>query len=289
MVVRIADPAAALCAADMHLDDTDPALAAGFFAALEAGLAQVTMQAAAGSAAASEGAEADRAAPADHAPTLFLLGDLFEYWIGDDYLSEAAQGLASRLARFTASGGRVFLMHGNRDFLLNVPIPGKEDLTPFSARCGATLLPDPSVIEVAGRRVGLSHGDALCTDDIRYQQWRALCRSEPWQQQFLARPVAERLALAQSLRKQSIQAQAVTETLSDVNQPAVDALMSDLDTNLLIHGHTHQPMLHQWDWRVAAGGGAGAKRSRRVLSDWAAAPPRGSLLALSEAATPPAC
>ena len=79
-----------------------------------------------------------------------------------------------RLARFTASGGRVFLMHGNRDFLLDVPIPGKEDLTPFSARCGATLLPDPSVIEVAGRRVGLSHGDALCTDDIRYQQWRAL-------------------------------------------------------------------------------------------------------------------
>lgn len=286
MVVRIADPAAALCAADMHLDDTDPALAARFFAALEAGLAQVTAQAAAWSAAGNECAEGDRA---DHAPTLFLLGDLFEYWIGDDYLSEAAQGLALRLARFTASGGRVFLMHGNRDFLLDVPIPGKEDLTPFSARCGATLLPDPSVVEVAGRRVGLSHGDALCTDDIRYQQWRALCRSRAWQQQFLARPVAERLALARSLRQQSIQAQAVTETLSDVNRSAVDALMTNLDTRLLIHGHTHQPMLHQWDWRGEAEGGAGAKRSRRVLSDWAAAPPRGSLLPLSEAATPPAC
>jgi UDP-2,3-diacylglucosamine hydrolase len=296
MVVRIADPAAALCAADMHLDDTDPELAACFFSALEAGLTQVLAQAATGQAAPARRATYPPAPPlagatdaGDHAATLFLLGDLFEYWIGDDYLSEAAHGLSLRLARFTASGGRVFLMHGNRDFLMDVPVPGRADLTRFSARCGATLLPDPCIVEVGGRRVGLSHGDALCTDDTRYQQWRALCRSDAWQQEFLARPVAERLALAQSLRQQSIQAQAVTETLSDVNQAAVDDLMTRLDTSLLIHGHTHQPKLHQWQWQDKAAGGIVTRRSRRVLSDWAAAPPRGSLLPLSEAATPPAC
>ncbi len=251
----------------MHLDGTYPSVAQRFLDLLDVTLA---------------------AAPAGfEAPCLFLLGDIFEYWIGDDHLPAVAQTLAARLSAFSRSGGRVFLMHGNRDFLLGVPMPLKPQATRFPARCGATLLPDPVVIEVAGRRVALSHGDALCTDDLRYQQWRLQCRSAHWQQQFLSRPVKERLAMARSLRQQSMQAQAVTETISGVNQAAVDALMTQLDTGLLIHGHTHQPMLHHWQTGAGAGTTATGERSawrlRWVLSDWAAEPPRGGVLPITAA------
>lgn len=174
-------------------------------------------------------------------------------------------------------------MHGNRDFLLDVPVPSRPGLASFSSRCSATLLPDPAVIEVAGMRIGLSHGDALCIDDTRYQQWRALCRSPAYQQQFLARPASERLAMAQQLRRQSIQAQAVTETLGDVNPEAVDELMTRLATPLLIHGHTHRPMLHRWP--APADAGPQDERQRWVLSDWSASPPRGDVLPLSDLAT----
>lgn len=266
--IRIAQPEAAWFASDMHLDDSQPGVARRFLDLLEAALAST-----------STGTEPS---------CLFLLGDIFEYWIGDDHLPEVARSLAARLSAFSRSGGRVFLMHGNRDFLLDVPLPSQPNASRFSVRCGATLLPDPSVIDVAGRRVALSHGDALCTDDERYQQWRLLCRSAAWQQQFLGRPVAERLALAQSLRQQSIQAQAVTETVSDVNQVAVDLLMTKLDSNLLIHGHTHQPMLHRWCSGASPGTAAAVRRGERrlrwVLSDWAAEPPRGGIQPLTEAA-----
>jgi UDP-2,3-diacylglucosamine hydrolase len=262
--VEIAQPEAALFASDMHLDDAHPALIEHFLESLDASLASVLAR--------------------FREPALFLLGDLFEYWIGDDHVPPVAQALSARLAAFGDAGGRVFLMHGNRDFLMDVPLPADPLAPTFSARCGASLLPDPTVIEVAGRRIGLSHGDALCTDDTRYQQWRALCRSAAWQQPFLARTVAERLAMAASLRQQSMQAQAVTETLSDVNQAAVDALMTRLDTTLLIHGHTHQPRLHRWSHS-----GGDPVRQRWVLSDWAVAPPRGAVMSLAAAATLPAC
>ena len=252
-LLRIASAEAALFASDMHLDDAQPRSAGRFFERLDETLAvAVARTASAG------------------APVLFLMGDLFEYWVGDDHEPAVGQALAERLARFSAAGGRVFLMHGNRDFLLDVPIPSQPDLASFTSRCRAKLLPDPAVIEVAGRRIALSHGDALCTDDIRYQQWRALCRSDDWQRQFLARPLAERLAMAQAMRRQSMQAHAVTETLTDVNQATVDALMTRLDTPLLVHGHTHQPMVHGW-----------GERRRWVLSDWSASPPRGEVLPLS--------
>jgi UDP-2,3-diacylglucosamine hydrolase len=252
-LLRIRSPEAALFASDMHLDDAQPQSAAHFFARLDAALAEGLAQ-----------------AGIRGAPALFLLGDLFEYWIGDDHQPAVAHALAARLAAFASAGGRVFLMHGNRDFLLDAPLTSPSAVPSFSSRCRATLLDDPSVVEVAGRRVGLSHGDGLCTDDTRYQQWRALCRSLPWQQQFLSRPIDERLAMARAMRQQSMQAQAVTETLTDVNQDALDQLMTLLDTPLLIHGHTHMPMLHRWDQRL-----------RWVLSDWAASPPRGEVLPLS--------
>jgi UDP-2,3-diacylglucosamine hydrolase len=263
-VLRAADPRSVMVASDMHLHESDPALSTRFFALLDEALAQ--------------------ALGGDEPPALFLLGDLFEYWVGDDHLPDLAISMAERLAAFAAHGGRVFLMHGNRDFLLDVALPARPDVPRFSSRCGASLLPDPVTIEVAGQRIALSHGDGLCTDDTRYQQWRLLCRSPAWQQQFLSRPVAERLALAQSLRQQSMQAQAVTETISDVNPVAVDALMTRLSSGLLIHGHTHQPMLHRW--RSATASGAAARdRLRWVLSDWAADPPRGDVLPITVAAT----
>jgi UDP-2,3-diacylglucosamine hydrolase len=259
--IRIAHDAAALFASDMHLDDTCPALTERFLESLDRGIAGCR---------------------AEDAPALFLLGDLFEYWIGDDHVPPAAQALCARLAAFGRTGGRVYLMHGNRDFLLDVPLPSRPDVEPFSARCGTVLLADPTVIAVGGRRIALSHGDALCTDDVRYQQWRALCRSPAWQQAFLARPVAERLTMARNLRQQSMQAKAVTETVSDVNPGAVEELMNRLDTALLIHGHTHRPMVH----RLPSARKVGA-RERWVLSDWAVSPPRGDVVSL--AAIPPAC
>jgi UDP-2,3-diacylglucosamine hydrolase len=266
-VLRIADPEAALFASDMHLHESDPRLAERFFSRLQATLA---------SALARTGK-----------PVLFLLGDLFEYWIGDDHVPAIAWSMAERLSAFTRDGGSVFLMHGNRDFLIDVPIPSRPDVEAFSARCGASLLPDPAVIEVAGRRIALSHGDALCTDDIGYQQWRALCRSTEWQQQFLSLPVDERLAMAHALREQSLKAQTTTETTHDVNPAAVDALMASLDSDWLIHGHTHQPMLHCWSGPPLADG-AGS-RVRWVLSDWSVSPPRGSLVSLAAGVIQPAC
>lgn len=272
-VIQVARAEAALFASDMHLDDNDSELTSRFLQLLDEALTA---------------ALPPRPSPTparDDAPALFLMGDLFEYWIGDDHVPAAAQALAARLSAFAGAGGRVFLMHGNRDFLIDVALPPDRDgsrcrATRFSTRCGARLLSDPAVIEVAGRRVALSHGDALCADDTRYQQWRALCRSPEWQQGFLARPVQERLAMARSVRQQSKEARVVTETVSDVNQTAVDELMTRLDALLLIHGHTHQPGLHRW-----TAPGNGGWRQRRVLSDWAVLPPRGEVSTLAAMAT----
>jgi len=274
--VRVASAGSALFASDMHLDDSDPALSSRFLESLDAGCA----------------ASLASLEPGEAAPALFLLGDLFEYWIGDDDVPTAAQAVADRLAAFAEAGGRVFLMHGNRDFLLDAPLPAQPDVPKYSARCHAVLLPDPSLIEVGGRRIVLSHGDALCTDDHRYQQWRALCRSAGWQQQFLGRPVAERRAMALQLRQQSMQAQATTETLTDVNRHAAEQLMRQMGSTLLIHGHTHRPRLHRWpapaedgqDPRPASGQGM---LERWVLSDWGLTPLRGAVV--SAAAIPPAC
>ncbi len=283
--VRVASAAAALFASDMHLDEAAPELTGRFLQALDEALAASLGREARAAAAHDRGPDA-----AVGAPALFLLGDLFEYWIGDDHLCAPAQALATRLDGFVRAGGRVFLMHGNRDFLVDAPLPSP--VPAFSARCSARLLPDPCLIEVAGRRIALSHGDLLCTDDVRYQQWRALSRSRAWQAEFLARPVAQRLAMALSLRQQSVEAQAVTETLSDVNQAAVDRLMDRMDTSLLIHGHTHRPQVHHWHLPAGACSGANSgspprARHRWVLSDWAVSPPRGAVVPL--AAIAPVC
>ena len=135
------------------------------------------------------------------------------------------------------------------------------------------------MVEIAGQRVLLSHGDPLCTDDVPYQQWRAQCRQPAWQAALLARSVPERIALAQSLRQQSAQQQQSAAVLADVNRDAVNAAMGAHDCPVLVHGHTHRPALHRWSH-------PSGQRTRWVLSDWtegdASTPPRGHVMSFAE-------
>jgi UDP-2,3-diacylglucosamine hydrolase len=198
---------------------------------------------------------------------LFLLGDIFEFWIGDDADNPYDGRLADALSTLARHGTRVWLMRGNRDFLLDVPVAGAD--LPYSARCGATMLDDPVVIDLHGTRTALVHGDAQCTDDLAYQKWRATCRDPRYQQAYFSRPMAERIELVRSVRSASEAGKrTMEEMLMDVNPQAIGDLMQRLDVNLMIHGHTHRPGCHR------IGG-----RTRWVLPDWDAAAPRGDLLA----------
>lgn len=244
-MLRIPSDEPALFASDMHLAPEDPATAERFFEAL-----------------------------GRHGPVarhVFLLGDLFELWVGDDAADPLAVRLAALLAELADRGTRIWLMRGNRDFLLDVPVPGETSAKErFSARCGATMLTDPCPLELHGTPALLAHGDALCTDDRVYQQWRDTCRDPAWQQTFLARPPTERFAMGRSMRETSEAGKhEQPAALMDVNQQAVDAMMTAADASLLIHGHTHRPAEHQWRH-------AGATRRRVVLTDWDAS--RGTLL-----------
>ncbi len=202
---------------------------------------------------------------------LFLLGDLFELWVGDDGADAIAARFASMLATVASSGTHVWMMRGNRDFLLDVPVPGFEGGA-FSQRCGATLLPDPFALSLHGQAALLAHGDALCTDDLVYQQWRQTCRNPAWQQGLLGRSLAERLAIGRNARESSEAGKReMAGALMDVNQAAVDAAMDAAGASLLIHGHTHRPAVHRWQHR-------GATRTRVVLTDWDASADRGHLL-----------
>lgn len=202
---------------------------------------------------------------------LFLLGDVFEMWVGDDSREVLAEPLAQRLADLSRNGTHVWLMRGNRDFLLDVPF-AQSSVSAFSTRCGAQLLPDPCVIELHGRRTVLTHGDALCTDDVVYQQWRATCRHAAWQQAMLARPLAERELLGRQAREHSEAGKREqSDSIMDVNADAVDRLMTEADVSLMIHGHTHRPAVHRWDSN-------GQARTRVVLPDWHAEPDRGYVL-----------
>jgi UDP-2,3-diacylglucosamine hydrolase len=201
---------------------------------------------------------------------VFLLGDLFELWVGDDGADPLAGRLASLLAGLAGRGTRVWLMRGNRDFLLDVPVPDAPARQPYSSRCGATMLADPTPIELHGVAALIAHGDALCTDDLEYQRWRDTCRDPAWQQAFLSRPLSDRFAMGRAMRETSEAGkQMQTTALTDVNPDTVNAVMDDADASLLIHGHTHRPAVHRWAH-------AGGTRRRVVLSDWDT--DRGSLL-----------
>jgi UDP-2,3-diacylglucosamine hydrolase len=191
--------------------------------------------------------------PAREARELYILGDLFEAWIGDDDDDPRLQPVIAALRGLTAAGIACAIMHGNRDFLLGPK---------FCAATGTRLLGDYERITLFGEAVLLTHGDLLCTDDTRYMTLRDELRSAEWQRDFLRRPLGERRQIASDLRQLSTTEIATkSDYIMDVNQRAVERAMRDHGVSLLLHGHTHRPAVHRFmlDGREAA---------RIVLGAW---------------------
>jgi UDP-2,3-diacylglucosamine hydrolase len=188
------------------------------------------------------------------ADALYILGDFFEYWIGDDDLGEPFNAVVAGLLKdLTGHGVPVYLMHGNRDFLI-----GEE----FCAATGASLLPDPTVAEIGGVKTLLVHGDTLCTDDVEYQAWRRKARDPAFQAAFLAKSLAERRQTVSQMREKSRQVvQEKAAEIMDVNDDAVRQAMRSAGVRRLIHGHTHRPGRHELDID-------GERGERWVLPDW---------------------
>lgn len=185
---------------------------------------------------------------------LYILGDLFEYWVGDDG-ADALGHLAveASLRRTVERGTRVYFIHGNRDFLVGEA---------FASRTGCTLLPDPVVITPDGLRILLTHGDALCTDDVEHQASRKRMLSGKWKLAFLDQPLDQRMATADAMRQQSERGkQQKSMEIMDVNQDAVEAMMREHDVRIMIHGHTHKPAAHEFEID-------GELARRYVLGDW---------------------
>lgn len=205
---------------------------------------------------------------------LYVLGDLFEAWIGDDCLApeyaasnpNAAlyQSVIDLFKNYADNQGELLFMHGNRDFLL-----GQR----FEKVTNGKLLPEPSFVNWHDQKMALMHGDSLCTDDVAYQQFRGMVRNPAWQTEFLDYPMAKRIEIANSLREQSKQAQTEkSNEIMDVNQQAVEAFFVESKIDCLIHGHTHRQATHQLDI-------GGVAKKRVVLSDWGE---RGFYLAVTE-------
>ena len=230
----------ALFISDLHLQQSHPRTAAAFFRFLD-----------------------EHAA---HADQLYLLGDIFEYWAGDDDLGEPFHArVVDALRALSDSGVALFWMAGNRDFLV-----GKG----FAEAAGLTLLDEPHVATVGGRRIALVHGDAECTLDINYMEFRAMVRDRAWQDQFLAMPLAQRKAIIAGLREGSREAHTTKSCdIMDVTPDAIEAVFDATGAEILIHGHTHRPALHLH----------GDKR-RYVLPDWEldVQPPRGGWIAVDD-------
>ena len=191
---------------------------------------------------------------ASTADSLYILGDLFEYWVGDDDLSEPFHSvIAGFLRRLSAGGVALYVMHGNRDFLF-----GRQ----FAEQTGARLLADPATLELGGVKTLLMHGDTLCTDDVDYQRWRQVSRAPDWQQEFASKPLAERRRVARELRVQSGRAiKAKQEEIMDVTPSAVREVLRMHGASRLIHGHTHRPGRHELELD-------GRRCERWVLPDW---------------------
>lgn len=189
---------------------------------------------------------------------LYILGDLFEVWLGDDDPNPYHRDMKLALRALSIAGVPIFFMHGNRDFMIGPQ---------FATETGVTILDDPTIVNIYGRDVLLSHGDALCTDDVEYQQVRTMTRDPEWQSMMLAKTIAERTAFAVQAREQSIaRASAVGEAsihddIMDVNQDAVVSTLLEHGVDTLLHGHTHRPAVHDVDL------GKGTA-TRIVLGDW---------------------
>lgn len=212
---------------DLHLDPGRPAITALFFDFLQA--------------------------RARSATALYILGDLFEAWIGDDDDAPLATEVATHLRAVRDSGVALYFVHGNRDFLLGPD---------YAARAGLALLPETRVIDLYGTPTLIMHGDTLCTDDVDYQAFRAKVRNPAWQRQVLALPLVQRRAMAGQLRETSRAANRLKpEDITDVNPAAVNAALHQHGASRLIHGHTHRPGRHPLNI-------AGRAAERLVLGAW---------------------
>ena len=191
---------------------------------------------------------------------IYVLGDFFEYWVGDDHLTKTALAVQQACQAATRQGARLFFMHGNRDFLMGPAFLNASGLTP---------LPDPYITQIHGKTVSISHGDLLCTDDTAYQEFRALSRQPQWQTTFLEKPLSQRIAYAEHLRQESRSKKATTDmSIMDVNSLAVENAFAGHwprseagHCEEMIHGHTHRTACHPYAFN-------GTQQHRWVLSDW---------------------
>ena len=180
---------------------------------------------------------------------LYILGDLFEVWIGDDFEDEFTSEVISELKKFSLKDKNIFIMHGNRDFLL-----GEK----FAKKCGAKLISDPLILNKEEKKIMLSHGDIFCTDDLEYQSFKEKVRNEKWQKEFLSKDLKDREEIAKNLRKESAMKNSKKEDyLMDVNKSEVEKIAQEYEVDILIHGHVHRPKIHDE-----------AFGQRIVLGDW---------------------
>ena len=197
---------------------------------------------------------------ASEADELYVLGDLFEVWIGDDAIDEMAERVIKAFRHFSDNVGKLYFIRGNRDFLL-----GER----FADSTGGTFLVDPHRLNIAGQQTLLMHGDTLCTDDTEYMAFRKKVRSTTWQQHFLSMSIDQRRQIAREMRKASAaRGKSMAEEISDVTQSEVNNLMEQSSVSLLIHGHTHRQARHPMTINDQPA-------ERIVLGDWGI---RGSVL-----------
>lgn len=190
---------------------------------------------------------------AQGADALYILGDFFDAWIGDDDDSEAAATIKSALSAYSATGTTTYFIHGNRDFLL-----GQR----FAEQTQIHLLNETETIDLYGRQALIMHGDTLCTEDTEYFKFREMVRNPAWQQQVLSLPLAQRRMMAAELREKSQSLNAMKASdIMDVTPAEVERVMIDAHVDLLIHGHTHRPAKHSLHLN-------GNKAERIVLGDW---------------------
>lgn len=189
---------------------------------------------------------------------LYILGDLFEAWVGDDDRNQLTEAVAQALSELAASGTKIYLMHGNRDFLIG------DD---YAQSCAAQLIEDPSVIDCYGHKLVMAHGDSLCTRDVEYMKFRKMVRSQRWQNEFLERSLVERHMVAQQARQQSkMQSSHKAADIMDVTPQEVIDLLQRSQVNILVHGHTHRPAVHTLHLQEPINGKHEAVRI--VLGSW---------------------
>jgi UDP-2,3-diacylglucosamine hydrolase len=208
---------------DLHLSENTPSVTEGFFEFLKTASQELSH--------------------------LYILGDLFEAWIGDDDNSELATDVMQKINNATRNGLEIFFMHGNRDFLC-----GQK----FAEQSNLTLLPDPFFLNFFNLKIALSHGDSFCTEDLEYMKFKKEVRSDEWQQKFLQKPLHDRLNIASNMRDASQKNNNEKDvSIMDVTPASIDNFFNEHHIDLLIHGHTHRPNTHQMNTGI-----------RIVLGDW---------------------